>query len=262
VRRIGSGGGIPDSCTVLAIVSPKSNFFPAEFDSIKKYLDAGGKAMIMLDPEHPSDIAEFISNYNVTVGNNMVVDASGVGQLFGAGPGMPLVASYDQSIPITQDFNIMTFYPYTVSVIPNEDKGGYDIKELLKTSKNSWAETDFKTRSSVSFDEDRDIAGPVSIAVVIEKKMGDDKMSLVIFGDSDFAKNGYWNNQGNSDLFLNTINYLAEEEDLISIRPKEIDDRRVTLTQADVKTLFYLVVIAIPVLVIISGVVLYIKRAK
>ena len=84
-------------------------------------------------------------------------------------------------------------------------------------------------------------------------------MTYVIYSANE---NGYWNNQGNSDLFLNTINYLAEEEDLISIRPKEIDDRRVTLTQADVKTLFYLVVIAIPVLVIISGVVLYIKRAK
>jgi ABC-type uncharacterized transport system involved in gliding motility auxiliary subunit len=114
----------------------------------------------------------------------------------------------------------------------------------------------------VEFNEGFDIAGPITIAVLIEKTMGDGKMSLVVYGDSDFAKNGYWNNQQNADLFLNTINYLAEEEDLISIRPKEIDDRRVTLTQADVKTLFYLVVIAIPVLVIIAGVVLYVKRSK
>jgi ABC-type uncharacterized transport system involved in gliding motility auxiliary subunit len=261
-RRIGEGKGIPDSCSVLAIISPKVNFFPAELDTIKQFLDNGGKAIIMLDPEHASDIAEFISNYHVTVGNDMVVDASGVGQLFGAGPGMPLVTTYDKSIAITKDFgNVMTFYPYTVSVIPDEDKGGYDIKELLKTGKNSWAETDFKNRQ-VEFNEDRDISGPITIAVLIEKTIGDGKMSLVVFGDSDFAKNGYWNNQQNADLFLNTINYLAEEEDLISIRPKEIDDRRVTLTQADVKTLFYLVVIAIPVLVIIAGVVLYVKRTK
>ena len=92
--------------------------------------------------------------------------------------------------------------------------------------------------------------------------MGDIKTSLVVFGDSDFAKNGYWKNEGNADLFLNTINYLAEEEDLISIRPKDFDDRRVTLTSADVTTIFYLVVIAIPLLVIMGGVVFYVKRGK
>lgn len=261
VRRIAAGKGIPDSCTVLAIVSPKSNFFPQELDSIKKYIDDGGKVLILLDPEHKEDISAFLRNYHVEVGKNMVVDASGMGQLFGAGPGMPLVTNYNKGIPITEDFSVMTFYPYTCSVIPMEDKGGYDIKEILKTSNNSWAESDYANRK-VGFDEGKDISGPVSISVLIEKQVGDKKLGLVVFGDSDFAKNGYWKNQGNSDLFLNTVNYLAEEEDLISIRPKEIDDSRVTLTQADVKTIFYLVVIAIPLLVVIAGVVFYIKRGK
>jgi len=186
-----------------------------------------------------------------------------MGQLFGAGPGMPLVADYDQSIPITKGFGIMTFFPYTSSVTPMDDKGGYDIKSLLKTSPNSWAEVDLESTSKgVVFNENRDKPGPVTIGVLIEKSVGDKKMSLAVFGDSDFAKNSYWRNQGNADLFLNTINYLAEEEDLISVRPKEVDDRRVTLTQADVKTIFYLVVIAVPILVIIAGVFFYIKRSK
>jgi ABC-type uncharacterized transport system involved in gliding motility auxiliary subunit len=263
VINIAQHKGIPDSCTVLVIVSPRSNFFPTELDTIKSYIDRGNKALILLDPEHQDDIAEFLAGYKVTVGKDLVVDASGMGQLFGAGPGMPLVTEYDQSIPITKGFGIMTFYPYTSSVTPMEEKGGYDIKTLLKTSPNSWAEVDWESASKgVSFDKDRDKAGPITIAVLIEKAVGEKKLSLAIFGDSDFAKNGYWRNQGNSDLFLNTINYLAEEEDLISIRPKEIDDRRVVLTQANVRTIFYLVVIAIPALVIIGGVVFYFKRSR
>lgn len=261
VRRIASGKGVPDSCTVLAIVRPKSNFFPQELDSIKSYIDKGGKMLVMLDPERGNDIAGFFKNYHVDVGNNMVVDASGMGQLFGAGPAMPLVTNYDNSISITKEFNVMTFYPQTCSVMPQEDKGGYSIKEFLKTGANSWAESDFKKRE-VGFNKDKDIQGPVTIAVLIEKNVGDKKLGIALFGDSDFAKNGYFKNQGNADLFLNTVNYLAEEEDLISIRPKDFDDRRVTLTQADVSTIFYLVVIAIPVLVIIAGVVFYIKRGK
>jgi len=260
VRRIAVGKGVPDSCTVLAIVQPKSNFFPQELDSIKSYVDKGGKLLVMLDPERGNDIADFFNNYHVEVGNNMVVDASGMGQLFGAGPAMPLVSNYDNSIPITKDFNVMTFYPQTCSIIPQQDKGGYNIKELLKTSGNSWAEVDFANRE-VGFNEGRDIPGPVTIAVLIEKSVADKKLGIALFGDSDFASNGYWQ-YGNPDLFLNTINYLAEEEDLISIRPIEVDDRRVTLTQAEVSTIFYLVVIAIPLLVIIAGVVFYIKRGK
>lgn len=252
---------IPDSCTALVIAGPKSNFLPGELDSIKAYLDKGGKVFLMADPDHPKDLDDFAAKFRVKLGDDMVIDISGVGQLFGAGPGMPLVTSYDHNNPITKDFNVMTFYPLACSVIPMKDKDGYTITELLKTSRNSWAEMDYSS-GKVKFDEGRDIKGPVSIGVVVQKNYGKKKMVLVIFGDSDFAKNGYFKNRGNSNLFQNTISYLAEEEDLISIRPKEIQDRRLTMSQADVKGLFYLVVIAIPLLVIIIGTVIYIRRNR
>jgi ABC-type uncharacterized transport system involved in gliding motility auxiliary subunit len=261
VRNLAQGKSLPDSCNVLVIASPKTNFFPGELDSIKIFLDKGGKALVLVDEDHPQDLVNFLSGYRITVGNDLVLDASGMGQLFGAGPAMPLVTNYEEDLAITKDFNVMTFYPRTASVTPMEDKEGYDIKPILKTSANSWAETDM-TNPEASFDPDADLRGPVTIAALVEKSMGESKLSLAIYGDSDFASNAYWQNQGNADIFLNTINYLAEEEDLISIRPKDIDDRRVTLTQADVKTLFYLVVIAIPVLVIIAGVIFYIRRGK
>ncbi len=261
VQQIAEGRGIPDSCTVLVVASPKANFFPGELDSIGTYLDKGGKALFLLDPDHNQDVVDFLAGYQLTIGNDMVIDASGVGQLFGAGPGMPLITSYDQSHAITKDFSVMTFYPYTSSVTPMEDKGGYNITEILKTSGNSWADVDF-AGGEVSLDDDLDLKGPVTIAVLVEKTIGEKKLGLGVFGDSDFASNGYFQNHGNANIFLNTINYLAEEEDLISIRPKDIDDRRVTLTQADVKTIFYLVVIVIPLLVVIAGVVFYIRRGR
>ena len=265
VVNIARGGGIPDSCTVLVVLSPRANFFPGELDSIKNYIDNGGKALFLLDPERPDDVAAFLTNYGVQVGNDLVIDVSGMGQLFGAGPAMPLIANYDKDIAITENFNVMTFYPQTASVTPLENKNGYTVKEMLKTSANSYAEKDYLsglTSGSVTFNEGVDVGGPITIATLNEKTVGEKKSALAIFGDSDFAKNGYWKNQGNSDLFLNTVNYLAEEEDLISIRPKDFDDRRVTLTMADVTTIFYLVVILIPLLVIIAGVVFYIKRGK
>jgi ABC-type uncharacterized transport system involved in gliding motility auxiliary subunit len=257
VRR----GSVPDSCTVLAIVRPSTSFFPGELDSIKTYLDNGGKTFALLDPSCPEDVSNFFENYKVTVGNNMVIDVSGVGRLFGAGPAMPLVSQYDQNHGITKGFGVMTFFDQAASVTPMDDKGGFTITELLKTSSNSWADSDWSS-GKVAFDADTDTKGPVTIGVVVEKDLAEGKTALAIFGDSDFAMNGHFGNQGNSDLFLNTVNYLAEEEDLISIRPKEVDDRRLTLTQANVSTLFYLVVITIPLLVIILGVVIFIRRNR
>ncbi len=252
---------VPDSCSVLAIVRPTTPLFPAEWDSIKAYLNRGGKVLLMTDPEHPADVADFAKTYGLTIGNDMVIDASGMGQLFGAGPAMPLVTSYDENHPITKGFSIMTFYPYACSVTAGSGKNGYTLTALLKTSRESWAETDV-ANGKVTFNEGQDTRGPITIAALAEKTTGESKSVLAVFGDSDFAMNGYFKNQGNANLFLNTINYLAEEEDMISIRPKQIDDRRLTLTQADVSALFYLVVIAIPLLVIILGVVIYYKRNR
>lgn len=253
--------GVPDSCNVLAIVYPRTSFFPGELDSVKKYLDDGGKVLLLADQEHQADIVAFMAQYNMKLGNDLVVDASGMGQLFGAGPGMPLVSKYDQEHPITKGFNVMTFFPYSSSITVDKQSGGFKVTSLLQTGPQSWAETDYAS-GQVSFDPEKEVRQPVTLAAVAEKDQPNGKSVLIAFGDSDFAKNGYFRNQGNADLFLNTVNYLAEEEDLISVRPKQVDDRRLTLTKADVSALFYLVVIAIPLLVIIVGVIIFFKRNR
>jgi gliding motility-associatede transport system auxiliary component len=248
---------VPDSASVVAVVSPKTAFFPQELDSLEKYVTDGGKLLLLLDPESPQELRDFANRFKLKVGNDMVIDASGLGQLFGSGPGVPLVQTYDKENAITKGFGLMTFFPYTSSVSEMDEKDGWTVTQLAKTSGESWAETDYST-GEVSFDENKDTRGPITVAAVSQKG----KSTVIIFGDSDFAKNGYFNQQGNGNLFLNTINYLAEDEDLISIRPKQPQDRRLTLTQADVSTIFYLVVIAIPLLLVILGVVIFIKRNR
>jgi ABC-type uncharacterized transport system involved in gliding motility auxiliary subunit len=248
---------VPDSASVVAVIAPKTPFFPQEYDSLEKYVDNGGKLLLMLDPESPQSMRDFAARFKIKVGNDMVIDASGLGQLFGSGPGVPLVQSYDKDHAITKGFGLMTFYPYTSSVSAMDDKGDWNVTILAKTSAESWAETDYAS-GEVSFNANEDTKGPIAVAAVSQKG----KSTVIVFGDSDFPKNGYFNQQGNGNLFLNTINYLAEEEDLISIRPKQPQDRRLTLTQADVSTIFYLVVIAIPLLLVILGVVIFIRRNR
>ena len=251
---------IPADCSVLVIAGPKSEFFKAELDSIKKYVEDGGKLFVTIDPQWKPGLVDFLKNYKIEVGNNIVVDASGVGQLFGMGPEMPLVSKYEKH-DMFKDFNIMTFYPMVCSVKPS-DKGesGFSTVTLFKSGPRSWAETDYMN-SKVEFNPDKDMKGPVSLAVVSTKTVQENKKArLLVIGDSDFASNGYIRNSGNYDLFLNQVNWLAEEEDMITVRPKEIDDRRVNLSAKDSKIVLYTSVFALPLIIIVAGVFIYFRR--
>jgi ABC-type uncharacterized transport system involved in gliding motility auxiliary subunit len=77
---------------------------------------------------------------------------------------------------------------------------------------------------------------------------------IVAIGDSDFASNAALGVQGNRDLFLNTVNWLAQQENLISIRAKDPEDRRITLTAKQEQVIFYLTVLVVPGLILLAGV--------
>ncbi|MBT3924121.1 MAG: hypothetical protein HOF21_16260, partial [Nitrospina sp.] len=150
---------------------------------------------------------------------------------------------------------------------------GITTTELLKTSANSWGESDFDS-GTVRFDEGKDNKGPVSVSVIATKnlKSGSDeasanveslkkqnnikslKATLLVVGDSDFANNRYTNFSGNGDFFLNTISWLAEEENLISIRPKERKSTPIQMTQSWGSAIFIMGVIVFPGLIATIGI--------
>ena len=117
--------------------------------------------------------------------------------------------------------------------------------------------------NQASFDEKTDIKGPVSLAVVASKDLGESKKArMAVFGDSDFASNQGFGLQGNGNLFLNTISWLAQDESFISIRPKNPEDRRLTMTEAQGRLVSYVMLLFLPVGVLIAGVSVWMKRRK
>jgi ABC-type uncharacterized transport system involved in gliding motility auxiliary subunit len=105
--------------------------------------------------------------------------------------------------------------------------------------------------------------GPVSLAVVATKDLGENKKArLVVYGDSDFASNSGFGLQGNGNLFLNTISWLAQDESFISIRPKDPEDRRLTMTEAQGRLVSYVMLLFLPVGVLLAGVSVWMKRRK
>ena len=138
-----------------------------------------------------------------------------------------------------------------------------NISELVYTSSNSWGETDFKMlfeENQASVD-DADIEGPATLAMAIEKE-DSVKTRLVVIGDSDFSADVYVSQApGNMDFFLNIVSWLAEEEDLISVRPKQPENRPLTMTMRQQKLTLFFLIILFPIVAVRLGIHVYMKRS-
>jgi ABC-type uncharacterized transport system involved in gliding motility auxiliary subunit len=250
--------GVPSTCDVVVVAGPTQGYFAQEAAMISKYLDGGGKALIEVDPETDPKLDDVFRAWNVDVGKNVVVDASGVGRLFGTGPAVPLVLDYGES-PITKNLQgKMTFFPLArTSSIADRSKTDPQTVELLKTSARSYT---IPNEKKIQFDPKTGKTGPLSLGVAASRKSGDKETRLVVIGNSDFASNQAVDQAGNGDLFFNTIDWLAQDENLISIRPKSVTNRRVTLTAGQASALQWVDLFLLPGLVILSGAYIWWRR--
>ncbi len=281
---LAQAGSVPDDATAVVIAGPQTDFLSPEIDALKTYLDKQGKLLLLIDPP-ASATAQPLENllglahdWGFNVGRDFVVDASGMGRLFGADASVPVSMNYPAH-PITEGFNFMTAYPLTRSVEPVDGGvNGHTPQIIVETSDRSWAEMNIAGLMSgqqVSFDEaEGDRRGPIGIAAAVSAKAADQsgaetpppdeaakpETRVVVVGDSDFATNDTLGMQGNKDLFMNIMGWLSQQENLISIRPKEPQDRRVTLTATQQTNIMWLSLLVIPGFIFGSGVYTWWRR--
>jgi ABC-type uncharacterized transport system involved in gliding motility auxiliary subunit len=277
---------VPDDAAVVVVAGPTSDFLQPEIDALKRYLNKGGKAILMVDPPDRADappLANLIAlarEWGIEVGNNLVIDRSGIGQLLRGGPGMPVATNYP-SHAITERFNVLTAFPLARSVSPvtGNEASGRTAQPLVETSPQSWAEADVKAlaeRRAVDFNEGAgDKQGPISLAAAVSATAPNPpapaeqakpaapggtppepprrETRVVVFGDSDFVSNDGVGVPGNADLFLNSVNWAAQQENMIAIRPKSPEDRRVTLTADQQTRIAWFSMLLLPGAIIAAG---------
>jgi len=273
---------VPADAAVVIVAGPKTDLLPGEVDALKAYLGKGGKVMLLLDPPDKPDsppltnLIALAHDWAMDVGDNVVVDASGVGRLLGTDYTVPVAVTYPTH-PIVQGMDQLTAFPLARSIAPvTSGVNGRYSQTFVETSPKSWAETDMKSMlagADPTFDEKKgDKRGPISIAAAASapvtstpgaEKPGEEaakpETRVVVFGDSDFASNVALGISGNRDLFMNAVSWLAQQENLIAIRPKEADDRRVMMT-ASQQFQVLLMAILIPLAVLGSGVYAWWRR--
>lgn len=261
---------VPSDSAVLVISGPKKDLLPDELKKVSAYIDGGGSVLFMLDPYTVPGLVGYLGDRGFQVGNDIIVDT--LSKVFGANYLVPVVTSYEKEHPVTENFSLMTFFPLarSVTVQRSPEKGIYT---LASSGNSSWGETDRKALEDgkAQFTEGKDRPGPVGIVAVgaFEAKSGKDNPArgerkvfskIVVMGDSDFVNNTNINLAGNRDFFLNTVSWLAEEADLISIRKKPSGLTPIILTTTQGRFVFWFGVVIPPSLIAIAGIGFFLKR--
>ncbi|MEW6752297.1 MAG: Gldg family protein [Candidatus Latescibacterota bacterium] len=263
-------GEVPQDCSVLVIAGPHGPFLPTEVEAIERYLERGGSLLALLDPVYDSGLQKLLARWGVQVGNDFVIDTSGIGSLFGLDFTTPVSADYGDHPITARHHGLMTFFQLVRSVTSGGgERQGLQGVDLVKTSSQGWAEADVSVlqargRTTVGMDEKVDRPGPVSLgaAVTAQVEGGDQAARLTVFGDSDFASNQFFSYQGNGDLVLNALSWLAEDEGLIAIRPREPGHNPISLTDHQARLIFWLTVVLLPAGVALAGLVVVSRKGR
>jgi ABC-type uncharacterized transport system involved in gliding motility auxiliary subunit len=260
---------VSSDCTTLVVAGPTRNYVQPAVDALKKYVEGGGRAFFMLDPPLKmgrSDIADndaltsLLQSWGVTVDKDLILDLSPVGQIFGLGPQVALVSNYSSQPIVSQIKRTATGFPLARSIqIKNGDKT--NVEKLFDSSTSSLATTNLSS-DRVSVQDPNNKKGPLTLAAAGTYNTGKQNSQgrFVVVGSSGWVANRFITFEGNGDLALNAVNWLSSDEDLISIRPKAPENRRVTMTGRQFNAVLVTTQFILPLIVVVAGFGVWWKR--
>ena len=260
---------IPSDCTVLVVAGPSSDYIAPEVDAIKKYVEGGGRAMFLLDPplkvgrKEISDntaLTDLLASWGVTPDKDLVLDENPVAQLVGLGPEVPLITAYDSHAIVNDLAGTATGFPIARTLeVKNGDHT--TVSKLFSTSANSYSTYNLSS-AEIRINPDKDKKGPFALAAAGTYDTGkpNSQGRFIVVGNSRWASNSFLRFNGNRNLMLNMMNWLSSDEDLISIRPKDQEDRRINLTRAQFLAVRTFSQFLLPLVVVIGGVLVWARR--
>lgn len=264
---------IPEACSIVVVAGPRRDYPQPVVDALKGHVENGGRALFLLDPplktakENLSDnaaLAKVLEDWGVKLNRDLILDTSGIGGLYGMGPETALGTRYETHPIVREMKRTATAFPIVRSMeTTSADKT--TVEKLVFTSRNSIAATNLNLASGTlamprGEPQSYCVAAAGTYRTGKEKDGNSVEGRFVVAGSSDFAANYALGFGGNRDLFMNMLNWLSSDEDLISIRPKDPEDRRIQLTRNQMRLVRSVSQFVIPLVVIALGVVVWWRR--
>jgi ABC-type uncharacterized transport system involved in gliding motility auxiliary subunit len=246
---------VPVDADAVLIVGPTQGFLASEIKSLENFLKRGGSLVMALEPKAQHHLQPLLAEIGLEIKDDYLVNFMDTQIGRAVNPQATVGAQFSPTHQITKPFekNLFTVFRLPQSVVKmDKSPPGLTYEPLVKTTDKtmSYKETTFKTPGPI---------GVYNIAMAVQGRLpgSDEKtqaFNVVVFGDADFLSNQLLYQNLNRDLALNSLAFLAKEENLISITPKEIGITTMQMSEASFYLFIFGFIVMVPLaLLIISG---------
>ncbi len=247
---------VPHNTSVLVIAGPRVDLLPGEVSRIKRYLEQGGNLLWLVDYDSLRGLDLVAEYLGLDLIDGVVVDPSASAQRLPAS--FALASAYAEH-PITDRLNSNTVFPFARRIEAHEESAFF-FTPLVQAAAGGWLET--TSLRNASFDEDSDIAGPITVAAALERDVGDKRQRIVVIGTAKSLSNQFIGLLGNIDLGITALSWLAGDDSLITIEPKTRVDLTLELSRPGMATMGFGFLIFLPLGLLISGGVIWWRRRR
>ena len=248
---------VPANTSTLLIANPQVDLQPVEVQKIKQYLQKGGNLLWLIDTEPLRGLQPVAELLGLTLGPGTVVDPDAA--RLNASPTVAISASYGRHA-ITDSFRLNTIFPFARQIGVTEG-GDWKIARLVDVAPRGWVKMG-KLNGPLAFDKARDLPGPVTIAVALERNTNDRSQRVVVIGNGHFVSNEFLGNGGNLALATNAINWLAGDDALITIQPRPARDSSLELGRGAQYVILFGFLIFLPLAFVSTGILIWWRRRK
>jgi ABC-type uncharacterized transport system involved in gliding motility auxiliary subunit len=248
---------VPTNASMLIIASPQMDLLEGEVDKILAYVARGGNLLWLIDQESLRGLQPLAEKLGLILTPGVIVDPQA--RQLKAPITFTLGTNYGQH-PVTHNFNNITVFPFARQINFNESKEWNNVS-LIEVAQNGWVETG-KLDDNVTFDEAYDVAGPISIAAALSRTLQDREQHVAVIGSGHFLANSYLGNGSNLSFGINLINWLVEDENLITIQPHATLDSNLTMSKSALTIIVVGFLIVLPLFFLLGGVTVWLWRKR
>jgi ABC-type uncharacterized transport system involved in gliding motility auxiliary subunit len=248
--NLGVAPEVPDNADVLVLTHPRVEMLKGEVDKIARFVDRGGSLFWLIEQEPLRGLQPLAERLELQLGPGVAVDPAAA--RLGIPPIIALSSNYGFH-PITENFTqYNTAFPLARAIGTPPQGGKWRATVVAEVAQNGWVEAG-NLEGDLRFDAQRDVRGPVPAVVALERQIENATQRVVVAGGASFLSNQYVGLLANLDLGTNILNWLAQDENLITIQPRERVDATLQLTRTQLIVIFVGFLIVLPLAFLIGG---------
>lgn len=256
---------IPEDALAIIIAGPQKPVSADEVKLLKSYVEKGGSLVVLEDPifftgfgDSPDPLADYLVNdWGITLNKDVIIDGSNPNNPYAA------VSQRYNAHAITQGLseNLIVIMPQARSLTIAGEKENVTQTGLISTAENSWSRPNENVNDDPNFNSETDTPGPLFMAVAGENSATQGR--VVVVGNSLFAIDGNFDVYGNGNFFVNSVDWAAEQEDLLNLTTRQSTPRTFTMQQDwRMLVLVVIMVIVVPGMVVFFGVSAWLSRRR